>query len=332
MKKTVFGIGISSLLILWVLRGVEWDLVWSSFGKVRWSYMILYFLVLFVNQSLRSFRWEILLRPLLRIGQKTLFPVTSVGQMVLLLLPARTGELGRPYLLSQKQPIAMSAALATIVVERILDVITILVFIIFVSFSDVLPPWVTQAGYIAMALMAGILSCLFLLIIKDQWVAQTAERILSPFSQRVVDRIRNFILSFSQGARILTHWRVMLAAFLFSLGLWGSAALLNYVMFFAFALPLSLIAALVLVITVDLGLMIPAAPGFVGSFQFLHVVTLALFGIGREEALSLSLLAHILQILFVIGLGSCFLPMMKIPGFAFIGRKISLTETPVRKQ
>jgi uncharacterized membrane protein YbhN (UPF0104 family) len=63
--------------------------------------------------------------------------------------------------------------------------------------------------------------------------------------------------------------------------------------------------------------MIPSAPGFVGSFQFFCVVSLAIFGIGREEALSFSILSHILYILFVVGLGLGFLPTMKLTGFSF---------------
>ena len=86
-------------------------------------------------------------------------------------------------------------------------------------------------------------------------------------------------------------------------------------MFFAFSFPLPLAAAFVLVIIVNLGLMIPAAPGFVGSFQFFCVISLALFGVGREEALSFSILSHILQLLFVAALGLVFLPTMKISRF-----------------
>ena len=95
-------------------------------------------------------------------------------------------------------------------------------------------------------------------------------------------------------------------------------------MFFVFSFPLSLAAAFVLVIIVNLGLMIPAAPGFVGSFQFLCVISLALFGIGREEALGFSILSHILQLLFVAALGLFFLPAMKISRFALTKKLSSL--------
>ena len=71
----------------------------------------------------------------------------------------------------------------------------------------------------------------------------------------------------------------------------------------------------------DLGLMIPAAPGFVGSLQCLCVIALAIFEVGREEALSFSILSNALQLLFVAALGVIFLPMMKIPGFT-LGKKV----------
>lgn len=310
---------------------MDFELVWASFKEVHWPYILIYLSVLLILQFLRSLRWGLLLRPLLSVRQKALFPITSVGFLALLVLPARGGEFARPYLLSKKAPISMSAALATIVVERILDVLTILIFIIIVGFSATLPQWVNRASYIAMALMGAILFVLFMLIRNEQAVSRFAERILRPFSRRIRDLVQNFICSFSQGARILTHWRVMANALLFSLALWSGFALLNFTMFLAFSFPLSLTAAYVLVIIANLGMMIPAAPGFVGSFQFFCVVSLALFGIGREEALSFSILSHILQILFVVGLGLGFLPMMKLSGFSFREVK-TYPETPVAKR
>jgi uncharacterized protein (TIRG00374 family) len=330
MKKTIIGVIISLVLALWLVWGLKLELVWASFDKVIWPYIFLYISFLLVLQYLRSLRWQLLLRPLLSVGQKALFPITSVGTLALLILPARGGEFARPYLLSKKAPISMSAALATIVVERILDVLTILIFVMIASFSETLPQWINWAGYIAMVIMGAILSILFLLIFNEQATSRIAERILKPFPHRMVELFRNFISSFSKGARILIHGRVMAGALLFSVLLWSGVALLNYIMFLAFAFPLSMTAAYILVIIVDLGLMIPSAPGFVGSFQFLCVVSLALFGIGREEALSFSILSHLLQTLFVVGLGLGFLPMMKLPGFSFRKGK-SYSESPVAK-
>jgi hypothetical protein len=321
MKKTIVGIAFSTIFLIWVFWGIDWGQVWVSFSKVHWPYIFLYFLVLLIIQFIRSLRWELLLRPLQQVGQKVLFPITSVGFMAIAILPVRSGELVRPYLLSQKKQIPMSAALATIVVERILDVLTILLFIIFISSSAELPQWVLGAGYIAMAFIGAIFSLLYLMVSRGSVMLKITEAVLRPFSSRVLDWARNFIISFSQGARILFHWRVMTQAFIFSIILWTVMVLCNYMMFFAFSFSLSLVAAFVLVIVVDLGLMIPAAPGFVGSFEFLCVVALAIFGVGREEALSFSILSHALQLLFVAALGVIFLPMMKIPGFT-LGKKV----------
>jgi hypothetical protein len=168
-----------------------------------------------------------------------------------------------------------------------------------------------------MAFIGAIFSLLYLMISKGSLMLKISEGILRPFSSRALDWSRNFIISSSHGARVLFHWRVMILAFIFSMVLWTVMVLCNYIMFFAFSFTLSLVAAFALVIIVDLGLMIPAAPGFAGSFQFLCVIALAIFGVGREEALSFSILSHALQLLFVVALGVIFLPMMKIPGFTW---------------
>ena len=119
----------SFVLVLWLFRGVNWEAVWKPLQNVHWTYICLYLAIMLILQFLRSYRWELLLRPIVSVGQKTLFSVTSVGFLALLVLPARGGEFARPYLLSRKAPISMSAALATIVVERILDILTTFIFL-----------------------------------------------------------------------------------------------------------------------------------------------------------------------------------------------------------
>jgi uncharacterized protein (TIRG00374 family) len=316
MKKAIIGIIISFILLVWTFWGIDWSLVRISLLKIRWSYIFPYIFLLLIIQILRSVRWGFLLRPLRPVGQKALFPITSIGFMAIAIFPARAGELARPYLLSKKEEIPMSAALATVVVERIMDVITILIFIIFASFSGGLPKWVIGAGYIAMAIIAAIFLMLFLMIAKEAFVLKVVGRIIRPFSTRILDMAQNFISSFNHGSRVLFHWRMMLLAFIFSIILWSTMAFCNYIMFYAFSFSLSLVAAFVLVIIVNLGLMIPAAPGFVGTFQFLFVIGMAIFGVGREQALSFSIISHALQMLFVVSLGLAFLPVMKIPEFS----------------
>ncbi len=328
MKRYLLGIGISLLVIIWVLRGVDWRLISASMGKVQWAYVFLYIPLLLFIQFLRSFRWQVLLQPLMKTGQKTLFPITCLGCMGILILPARSGELIRPYFLSKQEAISMSAALATIVVERVLDVLIVLAFFIVLGFSDIMPLWVRQAGYMTMALVGGIVLFLFLLIGKESWVMKVAERILARFPKRISESLRNFMLSFSQGSRILIHGWTMAKTFFLSFAIWFGVGLLNYIMFLAFSFSIPWVAAFVLVIILDLGLMIPAAPGFVGTFQFFCVLSLAIFGVNREEALSFSIVSHFLQILCIVALGLFFLPNMKAMRLA----RRSPFFSPVRSQ
>ncbi len=315
MKKIIIGISISIFLLLWAFWGVEWNLIGKSLGQVRWVYIFIYLMILLALQAIRSIRWQILLSPLLRVEQNVLFPITSVGFLAILYFPVRSGELVRPYLLSQQKNISLSAALATIVLERILDLVTILVFIIFTAFSAQLPKWVLGAGYLAAALVLVILTFMALFILKESLVMKIFQKIFKPFSSRITERINNFILSFNRGAHILFNWRVMISSFIASIALWGGVAISNYMMFYAFSLSLPFLAALVLVVIIDLGLFIPAAPGFVGSFQFFCTAGLALFGVQKESALSYSILTHALQLLMVTALGLIFLPAMKMKGF-----------------
>jgi uncharacterized protein (TIRG00374 family) len=183
-----------------------------------------------------------------------------------------------------------------------------------VSFSTELPKWVIGAGLISLGMIAAIFLIILLMILKESLLLRFAERILRPFSHRALNFAQDFITSFSRGARILIHWPIMVWAFSCSIFLWSAMAMCNYIMFLAFSFSLSWVAAFVLLIIVDLGLMIPTAPGFVGSFQFFFIVGLALFGVGREQALSFAILSHAVQFLFVSFSGLIFFPMVKIRG------------------
>ena len=165
MKRFVISLFISGILFYFAFRGVDWSAFKEALGHMDYSYLLVVVPLLLLIQWIRSYRWGLLLRPIKKIDQSTLFSVTSVGFMGILLLPARTGELLRPYLISQKKEIDFRSALATVVVERVLDGLTIMGFFVWIILFIPLPLWVHRAGYLSFAVF---LSLLFLHIVPHE--------------------------------------------------------------------------------------------------------------------------------------------------------------------
>ena len=131
----------------------------DGFRTIRYGYLLPVLAVMFLMQVLRSFRWGLILSPLEKIDQLSLFSVTSVGFLAIIAIPARLGELARPYLITKKSRIKMSSALGTIVVERVFDSLTVLVIAVFVLFFTPLPPWLIRSSVLFLLLTLALVSC-----------------------------------------------------------------------------------------------------------------------------------------------------------------------------
>ena len=107
-KKVIAGILISIIsivLVYYSVRGINLQDVSSALNKIQFIYVLFFILLVILMQWLRSYRWGVILKPMEKIDQFSLFSVTSVGFLAIASIPARLGELARPYLISKKSSI-----------------------------------------------------------------------------------------------------------------------------------------------------------------------------------------------------------------------------------
>ena len=309
MKKKVFaGLAVSVLLVYLSVRGIPFGSVADSLRSVRIGCLLAFLAVLFLMQVLRSFRWGLILDPIGRVDPLRLFSVTCVGFLAIVALPARLGELARPFLLSRKTAIPMSSALGTIIAERALDGLTVLTIAFFVPLFTPLPPWLVRSGFLFLLLTIALFAAMTLLIVRRE----TSLRLLEPLIGRLPDRhagaVRRLLRHFSEGFRVLLAPRRLLPIAGLSMLIWLIDVVAIYLLFLAFGFQLPPVAAFVLMIVLIVGIAIPAAPGFIGNWHYACVVALGLFGLPRTEALAFAILYHFLSIGIVIVLGLVFLP------------------------
>jgi uncharacterized protein (TIRG00374 family) len=131
MKRWQFwlGIFISIVFLYFALRGLQLESIWETVKTANYWWLVPGVLVYFVAVWVRSWRWHYLIRPLKKVPTKTMFPIVAIGYMGNNIYPARAGELLRAVVLKMKEGVAISASLATVIIERVFDGVVMLGFV-----------------------------------------------------------------------------------------------------------------------------------------------------------------------------------------------------------
>jgi uncharacterized protein (TIRG00374 family) len=307
-KKVIAGLVLSALLVWLSIRGIEFRGVMDGFRTIRCGYVLPAVAAMFLMQLLRSIRWGLILRPIEKVDQLSLFSVTSVGFLAIIAIPARLGELARPYLIAKKSRIPMSSALGTIFVERVLDSLTVLIIAVLALFFTPLPPWLIRSSVLFLLVTLGLAAVMILMIVRREATLRILAPLIGRLPARYAGAVNRLIDHFIEGFRIVADPVLLFSATLLSIVIWLVDVVAIYLLFLAFGLHLPVAAAFVLMIILIIGIAIPTAPGFIGNWHYFCILGLGLFGIPKTDALTFAIIYHALSIGIVILLGLIFLP------------------------
>ncbi len=320
-RNLLIGILISALFIFLAVRGINFSELAQSFQSANYLYIIPVILLVILGLYLRSYRWGIIMASLVKYNQIPLFIITSIGFMAVSILPARLGEFARPYLIKQKNGIKMSSTMATIVVERIFDVLALMVLLFAVVLKISLPPVFFKTGITTLTIAFAVLLILIFLAVKKEFSLNKIDQLLGTLPHQAQKPLQHLAHAFIEGLQILPDLKKTLLVSFLSIVIWLIIALSAYVLFFSFGFDLPLINALAISVIIALGVMLPAAPGFVGTFHYACMIGLTSFGISKSEALSYAIVLHFLQMMPVVAIGLIFLPFQKISLPSFIKKE-----------
>lgn len=305
--------GLLALVLLHLFfRGMDWAALGTALGNAHSGYLAGVVGVTALVYVARAWRWGSLLAPLGRVGFADLFSATMVGFASGLLVP-RAGEILRPYLVSRRYPIRTSAGFATIVLERVVDLITVLV--LFGLYLFVLPVPAEQAEGPLLAFLklsgvftgAGVVTVLAVLwgfhVHADRALA-LLDRVLARFPGWLAGPLGHALRAFAEGLAVLQAPAAHLVAILGqSLVVWLLIALGFHLNHLAFGLTLPFHATFLLLAFLTVGVAIPT-PGMVGGFHAFYLLCLAeAFGVPKGTAAAAGIAAHALSNLPVFGFG-----------------------------
>jgi uncharacterized protein (TIRG00374 family) len=314
--KMLVGVVLSLLFIFLAFRKVNMKQMLQALGEADYWFLLPVLAIIALGLVLRSLRWQYLLAPMRRVGVGVLFTSLSIGYMANTFLPAHLGEIVRAWHAQKKTGIAASSIFATIVVERLIDVVSLLICFGLSLLVFPFPGWIRGSGAVLLALVA-VLSILLLLMKRyRQKTLLLAERLLRYFPAPLTAKVMRALDQFLSGVTALKRRGHYLAVSVLSLLIWVCYALTFQLLFYAFGfveryrLPWS--AALVAMVITTISVVVPSSPGYVGTFHFLCQLSLGLFNIPKGPALSYAFVLHAVSIFPVFFLGLAFLGREKL--------------------
>jgi uncharacterized protein (TIRG00374 family) len=305
----VVGLALGILLLALAFKGVDPSTLTTALARTDPSLVILALVTVAATAAAKAHRWGLLFYPshrALRLGR--LLSALLIGQMMNALLPARLGELARAYLIGESERQHKLFALGTIVLEKLLDGLMLLLLLALLFLLMPLPDWLRIPGATTGLVLAALLLAILLLTGQREKILGAMDRScqLVPVLERLGLRQQLEVLADSLSSLRATDVNTRLLVW--SVGIWVLAALTNYLTLLALGIeaPL-LVASLFVLVVMHLGLVVPSSPARIGVFHYLCVLSLSVFGVEGGLALAYGFVLHFIVVLPIIFAGLFFL-------------------------
>jgi uncharacterized protein (TIRG00374 family) len=293
------GLLSSALFVYLALRQVDLSRLWLVLRTADPLLLSLVILLILFQYVIRAWRWSILIEPIKKTAFSSRLYALMIGFAANCILPARLGEIIRANYLGQREHLSASSTFGTIVVERIFDGLTLLLFLMIglmgTTFSE---EWrsvgvsLKATGFFLLVAYLLLIAFLIGFKVKAKLFLNLLDRLLflvpRKFRSRIIDVVWNFSLGLAMTRR--PHQWVLVV--FYSLLLWFASLGQIKLVELSIDLRMPLIAPFLVMAMASFGVMIPSAPGFIGTFHLSVQYAYLFYGIGKEEGLSAAILWH----------------------------------------
>ncbi len=314
--RTIVVLLVAAGLLALFLRNTDLREVGTEMARARLSLVALAIAVTGLTYVLRALRWQYLLLPIGRVRFSVALKTTLIGFAATALLPARAGELLRPYLLARKEGLSATATFATVIVERLLDTVTVLLF--FGAYLLVFDPGVGRGdattfdqvklgGAITTGVCVLLLAVLFVLAGRPG----ALERLTLSLSQKLPSSLStkggHLVRLFSEGLAIIRQPGRLGIALALSVPLWLSIAGGIWLVTDAFHIVMPFPGAFLLMAMLVVGVAVPT-PGAVGGFHYFYRLGVTgFFAAPNDRAVGAAIVLHAISFVPVTILGIYFM-------------------------
>ncbi|MCX5815531.1 MAG: lysylphosphatidylglycerol synthase transmembrane domain-containing protein [Proteobacteria bacterium] len=282
---------ISSTFLVLALWGIDFSSLWKVLRNANYLWLIPSVMSVVFLLLLKAWRWRLLYYPEYRLPFGSIFTALSAGFFISNILPARLGEVSRVLLIVSEQPVGIARTTATIIIEHLLDLATLLILLLVLLPFISLPPVLTNtAKILGVFAIAGIVVMIFLSFWRTRlvlWMDTVSNRV--SFLKKPA--VHSFIVHLVDGFAVM---RTRIGMLIIGISLFGWVLVIITAWSAAEALKLDVpvVAIIFAVVVTTLGMLIPSSPGYIGVFHYLTLVSLSPFGVARDIAIALALLWH----------------------------------------
>ena len=312
--RTVLILLLTFGLLAYFLRDANMREVWADTRRADPVLLALALGATFVTYVLRAFRWQYLLAPIGATRFSTAFRTTIIGFAASALLPARAGEVIRPYLLARREGLRATAAFATVILERLLDLLAVLLlFAGFVLFgaagvvandpSELMR--VKAGGAMAGAVAIAVAAVFFALAGHPERLGRLMLRIERVLPGPLARSASRFVQTFAEGLAVMRQPGRLVAALLLSIPLWLSIAAGIWLTSKAFHITFPYTASFLVMTMLVVGVAVPT-PGAIGGFHTFYQFSVeTFFAAPHDRAVGAAIVLHAISFVpvTILGLG-----------------------------
>ena len=284
-------------------RGVDLDELRDALGEANYAYLLPAAAALAAGVGVRAWRWQLLFESGRRPQFAPVLNALLIGYLFNTILPARPGEIVRIQVLGTRAGISRAEVLATVVLERIYDLVVLIALLALAA------PFLPEVGWLNAALALGAVLGLGLVagaVLVRRYGRRGARVLLRPVRllPRVTDeRLDSLAASLVAGLAAIRATRTAAVAIAVTALSWILLAVSGWFLLRGMRIDEGFPAALLVLVATNLVLVLPSSPAGLGAFEAAAVLALAAYGVQREQALSYALVLHAVNALPFIAIG-----------------------------
>lgn len=313
-----------SVFFIWLafwLGGVEFESIWEALFVTNWLYAVPFMAITMASFYWRAIRWKVLLDPVKQIPSQRLYGPLMVGFAFNNIIPARVGELARPIALLKQEKVPMGVGISTVVAERLIDVVTLLGFLIvvpmFIQFDDTVARTFAlgdrqitiDARWIQDKLPGLSIFALLILFAILSFLIPQVKRLYEIILEKmplipgwVKDKLFGFMDAMVEGFSSLKDIKAIVLVVIHSVGIWMALAFSFQLMSWGFPnIEMNLGHGVAFLVVTCVIISVPSSPGYWGLYEFGGMVALLMMGVvpdtpaGASRAFTYTLVIHFLQ-------------------------------------
>ncbi len=312
---------ISAVTLILALRNVTLRDISASFTNADGRYVLLALISVAANNLAKTLRWKVLMgAPGQKVSLWLTFQSIIVGQTINTFYPARIGDLSRVYIVGDRGA-GRVFTLGTIIVEKLLDTLFYALLVLLMVLSIPLPGWISgwanKTVILLIGASLGAAGFLFAMAYHPVWFDNAFQTLLRAISRLFpsinYSKAREWFHTGITSLEILRSGKGLFYVTIWLIVSWATALINNQFALLALGIHLPITASLLVLVVLQAGISIPSAPGRIGVFEYLCVLTLAVFGVSSSTAFTYGVILHSIVFIPPTLLGLLFLFTLGLP-------------------